>query len=140
MMCRISYVVLFHLLLNACFACLLCPLHLPPRPRPIDHFLLPSVEHLELPESVAVLCNNTKNLPLTNVCGQQVSEIVCSISEFIFSQTTTCNTSDSQERCVECLQRKSVMTEKNFWAISCKYFIVTASHLILTKNKIVKWS
>uniref|UniRef100_A0A0N5A8L2 NRF domain-containing protein n=1 Tax=Syphacia muris TaxID=451379 RepID=A0A0N5A8L2_9BILA len=114
----ITVFVLFLAVVNYSYCCSLCLLRLPPRPRPIDHFLLPSFESSVFPDSITKICNGTTRLEVSYSCGQQILRIICSISDFITAQTTSCSITDPYEQCKNCFQRKAAIIEKNFWAIT----------------------
>lgn len=103
-----------------CHSCLLCPLRLPPRPRPIDHFQLPSPDRMTTPESATELCEATKRLHVSDECRKGVTKIFCSLADLIDAKSSDCNTAEDKQRCVECSHRNAKIVNENFWIITCK--------------------
>ncbi|VDM47875.1 unnamed protein product [Toxocara canis] len=115
---RLVFLVLLSALPNRC--CLLCQLRLPPRPRPIDHFQLPSAERIASPESIAELCHQARRLHVSDKCRQGVAKILCSLADLIAAKSSECIASDGEERCAECSRRNAQIANENFWALICK--------------------
>uniref|UniRef100_A0A9J2Q3Z0 Nose resistant-to-fluoxetine protein N-terminal domain-containing protein n=1 Tax=Ascaris lumbricoides TaxID=6252 RepID=A0A9J2Q3Z0_ASCLU len=101
-----------------CHSCLLCPLRLPPRPRPIDHFQLPSPDRMTTPESATELCEATKRLHVSDECRKGVTKIFCSLADLIDAKSSDCNTAEDKQRCVECSHRNAKIVNENFWIIT----------------------
>uniref|UniRef100_A0A915BP85 Nose resistant-to-fluoxetine protein N-terminal domain-containing protein n=2 Tax=Parascaris univalens TaxID=6257 RepID=A0A915BP85_PARUN len=101
-----------------CHSCLLCPLRLPPRPRPIDHFQLPSPDRMTTPESASELCEAAKRLHVSDKCREGVTKIFCSLADLIDAKSSDCTTTEDKQRCVECSYRSAKIVSENLWVIT----------------------
>ncbi|TKR68380.1 hypothetical protein L596_024370 [Steinernema carpocapsae] len=108
------------LLSHATFAsgCVLCPFRLPPRPRPIDQFRLPSIENaMHASDRAPHLCNMSKTLPVSDECKVEISHLTCSMEEFS-ATFRECPGPESPLDCSTCSMKKAVAYAKNSWVIT----------------------
>ncbi|XGW16712.1 hypothetical protein V3C99_001844 [Haemonchus contortus] len=102
---------LFLTVSTAC-ACSLCPLRVPPRPRPLDQYKLPSIPHLNL-ETMPQFCNFSRQLEVDEQCRTGFEELFCSTDDSLDALFCS-GQSESSDRCSECAHK----WESNKWVIS----------------------
>lgn len=104
-----------------CNSSLIGLLELPPRPRSIDNFQLPSPEKLNFPDSSAELCALSKTLRVSAECRNGVSKIFCSLADLIEAQSSSCDSSNGFETCEKCYLNAEKLIKDNFWSVKCNF-------------------
>uniref|UniRef100_A0AC34Q5X8 Nose resistant-to-fluoxetine protein N-terminal domain-containing protein n=1 Tax=Panagrolaimus sp. JU765 TaxID=591449 RepID=A0AC34Q5X8_9BILA len=97
--------------------CLLCPQRIPPRPKPLDQFRLPSIEKLlDTTSAIQELCNN-ESLPVTvsDECQRDVNHLFCSLNSLIKYFKTECPGKDDVDACSSCQIEMAKIYENNSW-------------------------
>ncbi|KAL6727555.1 hypothetical protein Aduo_009423 [Ancylostoma duodenale] len=102
---------LFFLIASA-HACSLCPLRVPPRPRPLDQFKLPSIPDLNL-ETMPQFCNFSRQLDVDERCRADFEKLFCATDDTLDSLVCHGQT-ENRKRCSECAHK----WEESKWAIS----------------------
>ncbi|KAK0417621.1 hypothetical protein QR680_013115 [Steinernema hermaphroditum] len=98
--------------------CVLCPFRLPPRPRPIDQFRLPSIENaMHASDRAPHLCNMSRSLPVSEACRLEIVHLTCAVEAFS-SAFQECPGTEAPEDCVSCSSRKAFAYAKNAWVIT----------------------
>ncbi|VDM76395.1 unnamed protein product, partial [Strongylus vulgaris] len=100
------------LLCASTYACSLCPLRVPPRPRPLDQFKLPSIPDLNL-ETMPQFCNFSRQLDVEKNCRKGFEKLFCATDDTLDSLVCHGQTGN-QKRCSECAYK----WEQSKWAIS----------------------
>ncbi|WKY00016.1 hypothetical protein Q1695_014695 [Nippostrongylus brasiliensis] len=103
---------LLFLFISATSACSLCPLRVPPRPRPLDQYKLPSIPHLNL-ETMPEFCNFSRQLEVDEQCRLGFEKLFCATDDTLDSLLCTGQT-ESSDRCSECAHR----WEASKWSIT----------------------
>ncbi|GMT19392.1 hypothetical protein PFISCL1PPCAC_10689, partial [Pristionchus fissidentatus] len=104
--------ILFFSLLHLSLQCLLCPLNMPPRPRPLDQFKIPTIPKFNT-ESMPKFCNLTEVLPVGDVCKEGISRILCSADDLIDVYSNGCPGPEDQQQCSACERSKPA----NMWVV-----------------------
>ncbi|CAJ0599688.1 unnamed protein product [Cylicocyclus nassatus] len=100
------------LLCASTYACSLCPLRVPPRPRPLDQFKLPSIPDLNL-ETLPEFCNFSRQLDVEEQCRKGFEKLFCATDDSLDS--LICNGQlESQKRCSSCAHK----WEQSKWAMT----------------------
>ncbi|KAJ1357203.1 hypothetical protein KIN20_015285 [Parelaphostrongylus tenuis] len=100
------------MLLASAAACSLCPLRVPPRPRPLDQYKLPTIPNLNL-ETMPVFCNFSRELLVDEECRSGFENLLCTTDETMDS--LICNgQAESIERCSSCAKK----WHDSKWALS----------------------
>ncbi|CAD5215712.1 unnamed protein product [Bursaphelenchus okinawaensis] len=96
--------------------CVLCPFRIPPYPRPLDQFRVPSIEKLlDTSDYIVTLCQNNSRLDLVSEsCRSEVSHLFCSLRDLVESYKITCSESDS-EACATCRRNMMRQRDQNSW-------------------------
>ncbi|KAK5971278.1 hypothetical protein GCK32_021487 [Trichostrongylus colubriformis] len=71
---------LLFFMISTAYACSLCPLRVPPRPRPLDQYKLPSIPHLNL-ETMPQFCNFSRQLQIDEQCRSGFEKLFCSTDD-----------------------------------------------------------
>ncbi|VDN52394.1 unnamed protein product [Dracunculus medinensis] len=113
-----------------CNSSLIGLLELPPRPRSIDNFQLPSPEKLNFPDSSAELCALSKTLRVSAECRNGVSKIFCSLADLIEAQSSSCDSSNGFETCEKCYLNAEKLIKDNFWSVKYPQEIVFFEEIV----------
>uniref|UniRef100_A0A915CTC2 Nose resistant-to-fluoxetine protein N-terminal domain-containing protein n=1 Tax=Ditylenchus dipsaci TaxID=166011 RepID=A0A915CTC2_9BILA len=104
------------------WACLLCPLKIPTRPKPLDQFRLPSIQKIiDTADSITGLCHNDTDQKLKLVgeaCRKDVSHLFCSLSDLIDYSKRECPGTDNAEECAKCQRESSSIYDRNSWILT----------------------
>ncbi|KAI3409910.1 hypothetical protein GPALN_006283 [Globodera pallida] len=120
-MLRAAILLLLIAILWPSSACLLCPLHIPPRPKPLDQFRLPSIQKMvHTADTFEWLCQNGSKLDtVSEQCRADVSHLFCSLTQLIRSVRTECPGADeAPAQCAECRQKNDALYRENKWVLT----------------------
>ncbi|VDM54967.1 unnamed protein product [Angiostrongylus costaricensis] len=93
-------------------ACSLCPLRVPPRPRPLDQYKLPTIPDFNL-ETMPVFCNFSRELVVDGECRSGFEKLLCTTDETMDSLICS-GQAESVERCSACAKK----WHESKWALS----------------------
>ncbi|KAL3068429.1 hypothetical protein niasHT_030720 [Heterodera trifolii] len=108
-------------LLRPSSACLLCPLHIPARPKPLDQFRLPSIQKIvHTADTFEWLCQNGSKLATVSAqCRADVSHLFCSLTRLVQSLKTECPGADEgMAQCAECRRKTDILYRENKWVLT----------------------
>lgn len=117
------------------FGCLLCPLHVPARPKPLDQFRLPSIQKLvRTAETFELLCQNSSRWAKTifwdgkphenrfsdvsPACRSEVSHLFCSLSQLANSLRAECPGAEEEAECAQCRAQNAQIYSANKWVLT----------------------
>uniref|UniRef100_A0A7E4V1X0 NRF domain-containing protein n=1 Tax=Panagrellus redivivus TaxID=6233 RepID=A0A7E4V1X0_PANRE len=99
-------------------ATLLIPSHIPPRPKPLDQFRLPSIKKLlDTTSAIRQLCNN-QSISVSQECQKDVSHLFCSLNALATYWSTECPGKDDVEGCSKCQLRAAEMYTNSSWIMT----------------------
>ncbi|KAI1729179.1 nose resistant to fluoxetine protein 6 [Ditylenchus destructor] len=109
-------------------SCLLCPLRIPLRPKPLDQFRLPSIQKIiETADSITRLCNIGTNgtaedeqilKSVGEKCRNDVSHLFCSLTALIDFSKRQCPGSDNPNECAQCQRETAEIYDNNSWILT----------------------
>ncbi|CAD5221660.1 unnamed protein product [Bursaphelenchus xylophilus] len=110
-------VLFVYLFVYGVCGCVLCPFRIPPYPRPLDQFRIPSIEKiLDASDSVVTLCRNSTRLDLVSAsCRSDVNHLFCSLKDLVDNYKTECPGSESAEACTTCRRNLTSQKNRNSW-------------------------
>nr|CAD2199582.1 unnamed protein product [Meloidogyne enterolobii] len=103
------------------YCCLLCPLHIPARPKPLDQFRVPSIQKLiRTSETIEWLCQNGSRLStISPECRSEVAHLFCSLTGFVASlKAEECPGQENKEQCVKCRKENERLYNVNKWIMT----------------------
>uniref|UniRef100_A0AC35TMK9 NRF domain-containing protein n=1 Tax=Rhabditophanes sp. KR3021 TaxID=114890 RepID=A0AC35TMK9_9BILA len=99
--------------------CTLCHKHIPPVPKPLDEFRLPSIEFLlKSKDTIIQFCNDTSEFELTSPCRTQIEQLFCGVKDIWDHFTDTCPGAEDPFKCKECSWRNAGRYMKSGWIIT----------------------
>lgn len=118
---RIFSLVFLLIYLPGNYCCLLCPLHIPARPKPLDQFRVPSIQKLiRTSETIEWLCQNGSRLStISPECRSEVSQLFCSLTSFVaYLKAEECPGKEDKEQCVKCRTENERLYNANKWIMT----------------------